>query len=172
MQVDSARDALFLRTTYKSPDSIHIFGLSVDDTSLFPDLPAADEPHAIRQTIALQGWSLEKLSPNTVHVTLIEQADPRSWTTKAAMQQALITAVSGLGEFAIKSGAPPAVARLEGAQLIQAQFDLPKQILKVKYEPATAWMTVSASKKTGALPAHLVAETPRLDTPEIGRAHV
>lgn len=165
IRLDSARDALFLRTTYKSPDSIHIFGLSVDDTSLFPDLPAADEPHSIRQTIALQGWSLEKLSPNTVHVTLIEQADPRGWTTKAAMQQALVNAVSGLGEFAIKSGAPPAVARLEGAQLIQAQFDLAKQTLKIKYEPATAWMTVSASKKAGALPAHLVAETPRLDTP-------
>ncbi|GHJ89029.1 hypothetical protein NliqN6_5431 [Naganishia liquefaciens] len=161
----AARDALLLRTTYKSPDSIHIFGLSVDDKTLFPELPDPDEPHSIRQTIALQGWSLEKLSPNTVHVTLIEQADPRGWTTKGAMQQALISAVSGLGEFAIKSGAPPAVARLEGAQLAQTHLNIVKQVMKVKYESATSWTTVPAARKPGSLPPHIIAETPGIATP-------
>ena len=159
------RDALFLRTTYKSPDSIHIFGLSVDDKTLFPELPDPDEPHSVRQTIALQGWSLEKLSPSTVHVTLIEQADPRGWTTKGAMQQALISAVSGLGEFAIKTGAPPAVARLEGAQLTQAHLNIAKQVMKVKYESATSWTTVPAASRPGSLPPHIVAETPGIVSP-------
>ncbi|KAJ9093063.1 hypothetical protein QFC21_006556 [Naganishia friedmannii] len=165
----AARDAVPLRTTYKSPDCIHIFGLSVDDKVLFPDLPASDEPHSIRQTIALQGWSLEKLSPNTVHVTLIEQVDPRGWSTKAAVQQAMITAVSGLGEHAIKIGAPPAIVRLEGAQLSHSQLITESRQLKVTYESATAWTTVSATMKSGSLPAYLVdggesgVSTPAID---------
>ncbi|KAJ9112079.1 hypothetical protein QFC22_006378 [Naganishia vaughanmartiniae] len=152
----AARDAVLLRTTYKSPDSIHIFGLSVDDKMLFPDLPASDEPHSIRQTISLQGWSLEKLSPTTVHVTLIEQVDPRGWSTKGAVQHAMITAVSGLGEHAIKIGAPPAIVRLEGAQLNYSQLIAEARQLKITYAPATAWTAVSTSKKPGSLPAHLV----------------
>lgn len=86
------------------------------------------------------------------------------------MQQALISAVSGLGEFAIKSGAPPAVARLEGAQLAQTHLNLAKQVMKIKYESATSWTTVSAANKPGSLPPHIVAETPGLATPAVETA--
>lgn len=75
-----------LKTTYKSPTSVHVFSFSTDDHGLFPSIPPVD-PIIIRTQIDLQGWSIEALSPNTTQVTLVEQSDPKGWTNKSSIPQ-------------------------------------------------------------------------------------
>lgn len=84
----SARDSVLLKTTYKSPTSVHVFSFSSEDTSVFPSIPTSD-PSVIRTQVDLQGWSIEALSPTTTHVTLLEQSDPKGWSNKSSIPQAM-----------------------------------------------------------------------------------
>ncbi|EIW69033.1 hypothetical protein TREMEDRAFT_31220 [Tremella mesenterica DSM 1558] len=123
----SARDSVILRTTYKSPSSVHIFGFSVDDTELFPRIPPSIDPTVIRTQIDLQGWSIESLSPNTTQVTLLEQSDPRGWSNKSSIPQVMMNTLAGIGEFSIKHGAPPIATRLGGAKALSSRYDVEKE---------------------------------------------
>lgn len=125
-----------LRTTYKSPSSVHIFGFSTDDTDLFPRIPPSIDPTIIRTQIDLQGWSIESLSPNTTQVTLLEQSDPRGWSNKSSIPQVMMTTLAGMGEFAIKHGAPPAATRLGGAKALFSRYDVEKEAFRFEYESA------------------------------------
>lgn len=87
------RDSVHLRTTYKSPTSIHLFAFSTDDTSLFPAIPPTN-PSVIRTQVDLLGWSIEALSPNTTQVTMLEQSDPKGWTNKSSIPQTMATSPS------------------------------------------------------------------------------
>ena len=122
-----------LKTVYKSPNTIHVFAFSADDPNLFPQIPPAD-PSVIRTQVDLQGWAIEALSPNTVLVTLLEQSDPKGWSNKGSIPQQMITAVAGIGEFAIKCGGPPIVTRLEGAKANQLRYDHERGSFRVEYE--------------------------------------
>ncbi len=102
----SARDTVVIQTAYKAPTSVHIFSFSTDDRAQFPSIPQA-ETGTIRTQIDLRGWSVEALSPTTVHVTMLEQSDPKGWTSKSATPAAMVGAVAGVGEYAIKFGGPP-----------------------------------------------------------------
>ncbi|KIM34210.1 hypothetical protein M408DRAFT_60796 [Serendipita vermifera MAFF 305830] len=110
----NARESVLLKSTYKSPTSVHVFSFSTDDSQLFPSIPPTD-PSIIRTQVDLRGWAIEALSPNTTQVTLIEQSDPKGWSNKASLPQQIIAAVSGVGDFVIKSGGPPMLSRLCGA---------------------------------------------------------
>ncbi|KAJ2930041.1 hypothetical protein H1R20_g7047, partial [Candolleomyces eurysporus] len=97
----NGRDAVVLKTVYKSPTTIHVFAFSADDPHLFPSIPPA-ESTTIRTQVDLQGWSIEALSPNTTSLTLLEQSDPKGWTNKTSIPTQMINTLAGIGEFAIK----------------------------------------------------------------------
>lgn len=88
IEFNRARDSVQLKTTYKSPTSVHVFSFSTDDHGLFPSIPPVD-PLVIRTQVDLQGWSIEALSPNTTQVTLLEQSDPKGWSSKTSIPQTM-----------------------------------------------------------------------------------
>lgn len=148
MAHESARDSVMLRTTYKSPSSVHVFGFSVDDTDLFPRIPPSIDPTVIRTQIDLQGWSIESLSPNTTQVTLLEQSDPRGWSNKSSIPQVMMSTLAGVGEFAIKHGAPPIATRLGGARALASKYDPEKETFRFEYESADARRSHSSGTST------------------------
>ncbi|KZT68729.1 hypothetical protein DAEQUDRAFT_692149 [Daedalea quercina L-15889] len=133
----TGRDAVVLKTVYKSPTTIHVFAFSADDPNLFPNIPPAD-PNVIRMQVDLQGWAIEALSPTTTQLTLLEQSDPKGWSNKASIPQQMIAALAGVGEFAIKCGGPPIVTRLEGAKATQMRYDHDRYNFRVEYEASAS----------------------------------
>lgn len=133
----TGRDAVVLKTVYKSPSTIHVFAFSADDPNLFANIPSPD-PSVIRTQIDLQGWAIEALSPTTTQLTLLEQSDPKGWSNKASIPQQMVTAVAGVGEFAIKCGGPPIVTRLEGAKITQMRYDHDRGNFRVEYEACSS----------------------------------
>lgn len=129
----SARESVLLRSTYKSPASVHVFSFSMDDSQLFLNIPQPD-PSVIRTQVDLRGWAIEALSPTTTQVTLIEQSDPKGWSNKSSLPQQIIAAVSGVGEFAIKCGGPPMISRLGGARALSNRYDHEKAVFRLEYE--------------------------------------
>lgn len=144
----AARDSVMLRTTYKSLSSVHIFGFSVEDTDLFPRIPPSIDPVVIRTQVDLQGWSIESLSPNTTQVTLLEQSDPRGWSNKSSIPQVMMSTLAGIGEFAIKHGAPPIATRLGGARAVFSKYDVEKESYRFEYEANEARRSGSSSTST------------------------
>jgi len=131
----SPRDSVLLRTAYKSPTTVHIFSSSTDDTSLFPSIPPP-AAGTIRAQVDLYGWSIEALSPTTTQITLLDQSDPKGWSTKSSWTpQALVQAVAGVRDYAIKRGAPPVVTRLGGAGVRKTaeEYDPDRAALRVEY---------------------------------------
>lgn len=129
------RDAVLLKTVYKSPTTIHVFYFSADDPHLFPNIPPAD-PNVIRTQVDLQGWAIESLSPTTTLLTLLEQSDPKGWTGKTSIPTQMVNTVAGIGEFAIKCGGPPIVTRLSGSKANELRYDHEKGSFKVEYKPS------------------------------------
>ncbi|SPO29163.1 uncharacterized protein UTRI_06112 [Ustilago trichophora] len=128
----SARDTVVIQTAYKAPTSVHIFSFSTDDRAQFPAIPPV-EAGTIRTQIDLRGWSVEALSPTTVHVTMLEQSDPKGWTSKSATPAAMVSAVAGVGEYAIKFGGPPVLTRMLGAKTKVSRYDHEKATFRVEY---------------------------------------
>ncbi|CDS01758.1 uncharacterized protein SPSC_00166 [Sporisorium scitamineum] len=128
----SARDTVVIQTAYKAPTSVHIFSFSTDDRAQFPAIPQV-EAGTIRTQIDLRGWSIEALSPTTVHVTMLEQSDPKGWTSKSATPAAMVSAVAGVGECAIKFGGPPVLTRMLGAKTKVSRYDHDKATFRVEY---------------------------------------
>ncbi|KAH7098587.1 hypothetical protein BKA62DRAFT_712797 [Auriculariales sp. MPI-PUGE-AT-0066] len=131
----NARDAVLLKTVYKSPTTLHVFAFSTDDDKLFGSIPPASDPTTIRMQVDLQGWAIEQLSPTTTALTLLEQSDPKGWANKSSIPQMMIATVAGVGEFAIKSGGPPVLSRLGGgARKTAMRYDHEKGVFRVEYE--------------------------------------
>ncbi|KAF8315340.1 hypothetical protein DL93DRAFT_2057136 [Clavulina sp. PMI_390] len=133
----NARDSVQLKTTYKSPTACHLFSFSTDDNKLFPDIPDI-EPAVIRAQVDLQGWAIEALSPNTTLLTLLDQSDPKGWSNKSSIPSQMIAAVAGMGEYAIKYGAPPTVTRILGAKIVNTRYDYERSTFRLDYEGAKA----------------------------------
>ena len=144
----SGRDTVVLKTVYKSPTTIHAFAFSADDPNLFPQIPPVD-PSVIRTQVDLQGWAIEALSPNTTLVTLLEQSDPKGWSNKASIPQQMITAVAGVGEFAIKCGGPPITTRLESARANRLRYDHERGSFRIEYEGSAKRRTEDTPDSAG-----------------------
>ncbi|KAE8266875.1 hypothetical protein A4X09_0g5471 [Tilletia walkeri] len=133
----AARETVLLSTTYRSQDcsSAHHFSFSTSDRVLFPSIPAPSQG-VIRSQVDLRGWSIEALNPTTAHVTLIEQSDPKGWTTKSSsIPNAMVSAVAGVGAWAIKNGGPPIVTHLSvGAKQVVNKYELDKGRYRLEYE--------------------------------------
>jgi hypothetical protein len=138
------RDAVLLKTVYKSPNTAHIFSFSADEPNLFPNIPQV-EANTIRTQVDLQGFAIETLSPTTTLLTLLEQSDPKGWTNKTSIPQQMITTLAGIGEFAIKCGGPPVANRLAGARATDIRYDHERGLFRIEYE-------VSAAKRTPTSP--------------------
>lgn len=132
----SARDSVLLRTAYKSPSSVHIFSSSTDNTTLFPTIPPP-ATGTIRVQTDLFGWSIEALSPTTTQITLLDQSDPKGWSSKSSWTpQALVQAVAGVRDYSLKHGAPPVVTRLGGrVRKTSEEYDPDRSTLRVVYAP-------------------------------------
>jgi hypothetical protein len=113
---------------------MHIFSFS-PDPRLFPSVDIGSGPVASKEEASLQGWSLERLSPTTIHVSLIEQVDIRSSTAKSLVQH-MHSAMADLGETAINMGGPPVVSRLSGARTTACRYDADSSTFRVTYEAA------------------------------------
>ncbi|KAI0028937.1 hypothetical protein K488DRAFT_89263, partial [Vararia minispora EC-137] len=135
----SARDAILLRTVYKSPTTLHVFSFSADDPNLFPGIPSPDQ-QTIRMQVDLQGFAIESLSPTTTQLVLLEQSDPKGWTNKTSIPQQMITALSGVGDFTIRCGGPPTATRLAGGKVNDVRYDHERGQFRIEYE-------VSASRR-------------------------
>ncbi|KAL1703420.1 hypothetical protein EV121DRAFT_292338 [Schizophyllum commune] len=133
----NGRDSVVLKTVYKSPKTIHVFMFTADDPHLFPNIPPP-EPNIIRTQTDLQGWAIEALSPTTTSLTLLDQSDPKGWSNKTSIPTQMVNTVAGIGEYAIKCGAPPVVSRLSGARATDIRYDHDKQSFRLAYEVASA----------------------------------
>jgi hypothetical protein len=142
--VPSPRDAVLLKTVYKSPTTAHIFSFSADEPSLFPNIPQV-EANTIRTQVDLQGFAIEALSPTTTLLTLLEQSDPKGWTNKTSIPQQMVTTLAGIGEFAIKCGGPPVATRLAGAKATEIRYDHERAHFRIEYE-------VSSGRRTSTSP--------------------
>jgi hypothetical protein len=142
--VSSPRDAVLLKTVYKSPTTAHIFSFSADEPSLFPNIPQV-EINTIRTQVDLQGFAIEALSPTTTLLTLLEQSDPKGWTNKTSIPQQMIMTLAGIGEFAIKCGGPPVGTRLAGAKATEIRYDHERAHFRIEYE-------VSSGRRTSTSP--------------------
>lgn len=138
----SARDSVLLRTAYKSPSSVHVFSSSTDNTSLFPSIPPPADG-TIRVQTDLFGWSIEALSPTTTQITLLDQSDPKGWSSKSSWTpQSLIQAVAGVRDYSLKNGAPPVVTRLGGrVRKTSEEYDPDRSSLRVAYAPIARFNT-------------------------------
>ena len=135
---------MVLKTVYKSPTTIHVFAFSADDPHLFFNIPLV-EPNVIRTQVDLQGWAIEALSPTTTLLTLLEQSDPKGWTTKTSIPQQMINYLSGIGDFAIKCGGPPVVTRLAGARANVLRYDHERGSFRIEYEGSASRRTSNDS---------------------------
>ncbi|KAL1740061.1 hypothetical protein HDZ31DRAFT_48240, partial [Schizophyllum fasciatum] len=133
----NGRDSVVLKTVYKSPKTIHVFMFTADDPHIFPNIPPP-EPNIIRTQTDLQGWAIEALSPTTTSLTLLDQSDPKGWSNKTSIPTQMVNTVAGIGEYAIKCGAPPVVSRLSGARATDIRYDHDKQSFRLAYEVASA----------------------------------
>ena len=79
------------------------------------------------------------------------------------MPSQMIAHVAGIGEFAIKSGGPPAVTRLSGARKVVDKFDWEKASLRVVYEAlkpsAIRSRSVTTSISSGSVPGSVPGES-------------
>jgi hypothetical protein len=153
--VPSPRDAVLLKTVYKSPATAHIFSFSADEPNLFPHIPPI-EANTIRTQVDLQGFAIEALSPTTTLLTLLEQSDPKGWTNKTSIPQQMITTLAGIGEFAIKCGGPPIATRLAGAKATEIRYDHERSLFRIEYE------VTSTSRRTSST-SPVVANSPSED---------
>ncbi|KAG7092558.1 hypothetical protein E1B28_008907 [Marasmius oreades] len=150
----NGRDSVVLKTVYKSPTTIHVFSFSADDLAhLFPPgliPPPASSTAAntgtisssssvnasvIRTQVDLRGWAIEALSPTTTRLTLLEQSDPKGWANKTSIPTTMISALAGIGDFAIKWGGVPIVTRLAGAKKTEVKYEHERRSWRVEYEP-------------------------------------
>ena len=129
----SPRDAVLLKTVYKSLTTAHVFSFSADEPNLFSNIPQI-EANTIRTQVDLQGFAIEALSPTTTLLTLLEQSDPKGWTNKTSIPQQMITTLAGIGEFAIKCGGPPVATRLAGAKATDIRYDHERMSFRIEYE--------------------------------------
>ncbi|KAG6909793.1 hypothetical protein DXG01_015286 [Tephrocybe rancida] len=140
----NGRDAVVLKTVYKSPTAIHVFSFSAEDPNLFPAIPPVD-PNVIRTQVDLQGWAIEALSPTTTLLTLLEQSDPKGWTNKTSIPTQMINLLAGIGEFAIKCGGPPVVTRLAGAKANELRYDHERASFRIEYEASASRRALATS---------------------------
>ncbi|VDB84982.1 unnamed protein product [Peniophora sp. CBMAI 1063] len=145
----SARDAVLLKTVYKSPNTVHVFSFSADDPNLFPNIPPPD-PAAIRMQVDLQGIAIEALSPTTTQLVFLEQSDPKGWTNKTSIPQQMISALAGVGEFTIRCGGPPMATRLAGAKMNDVKYDHERGQFKIEYEVADSRRPSTTDASDGA----------------------
>ncbi|KAG6836502.1 hypothetical protein H0H93_007431 [Arthromyces matolae] len=146
----NGRDAVVLKTVYKSPTAIHVFSFSAEDPNLFPSIPPV-EPNVIRTQVDLQGWAIEALSPTTTMLTLLEQSDPKGWANKTAIPTQMINLLAGIGEFAIKCGGPPVMTRLAGAKANELRYDHERSSFRIEYEASASRRTTSTSSEDGSI---------------------
>ncbi|KZP01647.1 hypothetical protein CALVIDRAFT_559449 [Calocera viscosa TUFC12733] len=164
------RDSILLKTAYKSSSSVHVFAFSTDDANLFPSIPPTD-PNFIRSQVDLQGWAVEVLSPTTTQITLLDQSDPKGWSNKAYIPQQMIATLAGMGEFAIKLGSPPMIARLGGARVSRSRYEFDKGSFRLEYEgseqrrSSTQPAEAERLKDTTPLPSSIGDEQPPSDAP-------
>lgn len=137
---------------------MHIFSFT-PSVDLFPNVLSQTDASASYDDTTLSGWSLERISPNTVHVTLIEQIHSRHPAAKSTLSGMLV-AMSGLGESAIKTGGPPVISRLNGAKIVTAKYDVDTGTSKFVYEPA-AIRTISTQTTLSAPGADNATESQR-----------
>ncbi|KDN47779.1 hypothetical protein RSAG8_03199, partial [Rhizoctonia solani AG-8 WAC10335] len=112
----SPRDAILLKTSYKSPTAAHVFSFSTSDTNLFPLIPSAELP-TTRTHVDLHGFAIEALSPTTTLLTLLEQSSPSNsapWTGRGSggVPASMVAALAGIGETVIRGGGAPPVVKL------------------------------------------------------------
>ncbi|KZT53400.1 hypothetical protein CALCODRAFT_501144 [Calocera cornea HHB12733] len=164
------RDTTLVKTAYKSSSSVHVFAFSTEDTNLFPSIPPSD-PNFIRSQVDLQGWAIDVLSPTTTQITLLDQSDPKGWSNKAYIPQQMIATLAGMGEFAIKLGSPPVIARLGGARIRASRYEFDKGLFRLEYEgseqrrSSTQPVEAERLKDTSPLVSSTGEEQPPSDAP-------
>ena len=153
------RDAVLLRTAYKSPTSIHVFYTSVPpgDKEIWRHvkdsaLPNGD-PNVVRIQVDLLAIAIDQISPTTTVLTLVDQTNPKGWSRSGYSTTA--AAVACLGDFGelkvsrhqrqeiewplvLKHGAPPVLTRLSNARVISTVYDHnPGGLYKLEYESSS-----------------------------------
>ncbi|WFC97004.1 hypothetical protein MBRA1_003670 [Malassezia brasiliensis] len=159
-----ARDAVLVETAYTAPASVHLFAFSADAAAVpgvaVPEVPSG----AVRTQVDLRGWSIEALSPTTVHVTLLEQSDPGGWLRKTSLPAAMIQTMAGVGEYTIHHGGPPLVTRLLHARVLASAYDDEQSTYTLAYAPARDELADDASDVLEAeLRCSMDAWAPNLD---------
>lgn len=159
----SARDAVLVQTAYTGTKAVQVFSFSADDHGTEPPVPSS-EPGTIRMQVDLYGWSLEALSPTAVHVTLLEQSDPRGWLSKSRTPALMTTAVAGLGEYVLRHGSPPLVSRLLNARIGRQHYDTPSDTFQLEYTPhRESEASTDTQSVECELRCHLDAWAPNID---------
>lgn len=98
----AAREAVFVRTTYRSPTSIHLLQTSIpdDESAIWQSLADKLSPSSegvFRLHSQLQSVALDQISPTTTSIVFVDQTNPKSWTKSG--YNAMANAVANIGEF-------------------------------------------------------------------------
>lgn len=98
----AAREAVFVRTTYRSPTTIHFLQTSVpdDESAIWQMLADKLSPlpeGVLRLHSQLQSVALDQISPTTTSIVLVDQTNPKSWTKSG--YNSMANAVANIGEF-------------------------------------------------------------------------
>jgi hypothetical protein len=96
------RDAVLLRTVYRSPTSIHILYTSVTDADKaiwehVADAVPARDPNSIRTDVKLQAIAIDQISPTTTAITVVDQTNPGGWLRSS--YTAMAEGVASMGDF-------------------------------------------------------------------------
>lgn len=98
----AAREAVFVRTSYRSPTTVHLLQTSVPDDEggiwrMLADKLSPLPDGAFRLQSPLQSVALDQISPTTTSIVLVDQTNPKSWTKSG--YNAMANAVANIGEF-------------------------------------------------------------------------
>lgn len=98
----AAREAVFVRTSYRSPTSVHLLQTSVPDDedkiwSTFSDKLSPSSEGTFRLHSQLQSVAIDQISPTTTSVVLVDQTNPKSWTKSG--YNTMANAIANMGDL-------------------------------------------------------------------------
>lgn len=98
----AAREAVLVRTTYRSPTSIHLLQTSVPDDedkiwSTFSDKLSPSSEGTFRLHSQLQSVAIDQISPTTTSIVLVDQTNPKSWTKSG--YNTMANAIANMGDL-------------------------------------------------------------------------
>ncbi|KAF9203431.1 hypothetical protein BGZ49_006433 [Haplosporangium sp. Z 27] len=132
----SPKDMAVLNTTFITKDAIHYFATSVDDTNQFPSIPPPQSPF-VRSDLAVSGWYLETVKPQSVRIVYIAQAASTGWmvpgTALGAATTEMPLSVAEIVKYLEAYGSPPTLVSIRRGRALDVDYSHKKSSFRLEY---------------------------------------